>query len=315
MFKWSAQPPIEPALALMVVLFALATRTEGWELVIGTAVCGSVVFAAEIAGGVAGQGVGNVFPALLLFTLTWALGRVLFRHSQVASAQQHRADRMEVQQEALAKQAAERERARIARELHDVIAHSLSMIVVQAAAERRTLGPAQESCAGVLAAIENTGRQTMSELRRLLGVLRKDDAGLSFSPQPGLNQLHNLVDELAEAGVEVELRTSGDLSRVPAGIDLSAFRIIQECLTNVVKHARATEATVDVNCRPRCIEIEVTDNGRGSTTSGTRGGFGLIGMRERAAVYDGQVEAGRLSTGGYKVHALLRFDPTELALL
>jgi signal transduction histidine kinase len=110
------------------------------------------------------------------------------------------------------------------------------------------------------------------------------------------------------------VRTNGEPTRVPAGLDLSAYRIIQECLTNVVKHARATEATVDVNCRPRCIEIEVTDNGRGPTPHGPAGGFGLIGIRERAAVYNGEVEAGGLSTGGYKVRALLRFDPTELAL-
>jgi signal transduction histidine kinase len=313
MFKWSDQPPIEPALSLMVVLFALATRAEGWELTVGTVICGSLVFAGEIIGGIAGQGVGNVFPALLLFALTWVLGRVLFRHSQVASAQQDRADRLELEQEVRAQEAAERERARIARELHDVIAHSLSMIVVQAAAERRTLGSEQQSCAGVLAAIENTGRQTMSELRRLLGVLRKDDTGLSFSPQPGLDHLPDLVAELAEAGVDVDVKTSGELTRVPAGVDLSAYRIIQECLTNVVKHARATKATVEVSQRPRCLEIEVTDNGQGSTADGPDG-FGLIGMRERTAVYDGQVEAGPLTTGGYKVRAMLRFDPTELAL-
>jgi signal transduction histidine kinase len=314
MFKWSDQPPIEPALALLVALFALARHSEGWRLRVGTAVCGAVVFAAEIIGGLAGQGVGNVFPALLVFTMSWVLGRVVHNHSRIASVHLARADRLEVQQDILVGKAAERERSRIARELHDVIAHSLSLIVVQAAAERRTLGSEDQSSAAVLATIENTGRQAMAELRRLLGVLRKDDAELRLSPQPGLAQLPALVAQLNATGVEVEVNTAGEIARLPPGIDLSAYRIIQECLTNVVKHACATQAKIDLTCHRRSMEIEVTDNGHGSITDGHRRGYGLIGMRERAAVYEGEVEAGPLPTGGYKVRALLRFDPSELAV-
>src|SRR5271166_4747232 len=187
MFNWAGQPPFEPALALVVALFALATWAEGWQLVVGTVVAALTIFTVEIVGGVAGQGVGNVFPALLLFTLSWVMGRIVHGHRQQAEGQQDRADRLEHKQVEHARRAAELERSRIARELHDVVEHSLSMIVVQAAAERRFIGVDQGSTSAVLESIEYTGRQAMAELRRLLGVLRKDDASLSLSPQPGLS--------------------------------------------------------------------------------------------------------------------------------
>ena len=311
MFKLSEQPPFEPALAIIVALFTLATTADGWQLAVGTAISGSIVLTGEILGGLAGQGVGNVFPAVLLFTLSWVMGRIVHQHRATAVGQQDRADRLEQQQEERARRAAELERSRIARELHDVVAHALSMIVVQAAAERRVLAPGQASTAAVLEAIEHAGRQAMTELRRLLGVLRKDDLTPSLAPQPGLSKLPELISELAEAGVAVQVSTQGDVTRLPPGLDLSVYRIIQESLTNVMKHAHATRADVQVHCRPQSLEIEVVDDGRGGAAVGLDG-FGLIGMRERAAVYGGRVQAGLLDGGGYRVHAVLPFDAAEL---
>ncbi len=311
MFEPSEQLPFEPGLAVIVALFALASIADGWQLVAGTVVAGSVMLAGEIAGGVAGQGVGNVFPAILLFTLSWVMGRIVHQHRATAAGQQHRAERLEQEQEERARRAAELERSRIARELHDVVAHALSMIVVQAAAERRVLPAGQESTDTVLAAIEHAGRQAMTELRRLLGVLRRDDIAPSLTPQPGLSRLPDLVAELAEAGVAVQVSTQGDLSRLPAGLDLSVYRIIQESLTNVMKHAQASRADVQVHCRPQALEIDVVDDGNGAGAAGGDG-FGLIGMRERVAVYGGRVQAGRVDSGGYRVHAVLPFEAAEL---
>jgi len=322
MFSLSQQPPFEPAAALMVAFFALGNNAAGRPLIAGTVLAGGLITGDELLGGAEGQGVGNVFPALLLFTLCWVIGRVVHQHRTTATGQQDRADRLEQEQQALAAQAAERERSRIARDLHDVVAHSLSMIVIQAAAERRVLTAGQESTGAVLEAIEHTGRQAMAELRRMLGVLRREDGPLSLSPQPGLRQLPDLVAQLAEANLLVELSTEGELSRLPPGLDLSAYRIIQESLTNVVKHASATKAGVSVRCRPQVLEIEVQDNGPGEPSgrghghgASARGGFGLIGMRERAAVYGGHVQAGRAEAGGYLVRAVLPFDTAEVAPL
>ena len=312
MFNLAEQPPFEPGLAVVVALFALGSRAGGRRGGIAAVFALSLMLAVEVAGGIAGQGVGNAFPAILLFTLSWVLGRIVYHYSHLASSQQDRADRLEREQGIRARQAAELERARIARELHDVIAHSLSMIVVQAAAERRALAAGQGSPEAVLESIENAGRQTMAELRRLLGVQRKGDRGLSLAPPPGLGQLRDLVNELANSGIDVNLSTAG-AARLPSGVDLSAYRIVQECLTNVVKHAGATHVDIQVVCQDRSIEIEVADNGRSASRSSGDAGFGLIGIRERAAVYDGEVVAGPLDGGGYRVRTVLRFDAGERA--
>jgi len=311
MFSLSVQPPLEPALAIIVALFALASYTDGRPLAVGTVFSGGVVLGGEAAGAIAGQGIGNVFGAILIFAVSWVMGRMVRQHRENASGQQVRADRLEKEQEERTRRAAELERSRIARELHDVVAHGLSMIVVQAAAERRVLKPGQESTGAVLEAIEHSGRQAMTELRRLLGVLRRDDGPISLSPQPGLSRLPELVAELAESGVAVQVSTMGDVSRLPPGLDLSVYRIIQESLTNVLKHAHASRADVQVHCRPQSLEIDVLDDGIGGSPA-PGDGFGLIGMRERVAVYGGSVHAGRAEGGGYQVHAVLPFEAAEL---
>ena len=245
-----------------------------------------------------------MLPAVVFYVLIFMLGRMVHAHRRHASGQQDRAERLEREQDALAARAVATERSRIARELHDVIAHSLSVIVVQAAAERRVLGPGRDSTAETLESIEQAGRQAMTELRRLLGLLRKSDGELSLAPQPGLGELGDLVAEVREAGVEVDMRTDGDLAVLPRGLDLTAYRIVQECLTNVLKHAGAHRVEVSLRCLGRCLDIDVTDDGT-SARAPSPGGFGLVGMRERVSVYGGTVQAGHRDGGGFRVHARL----------
>jgi signal transduction histidine kinase len=314
MFSAKAQPPFEPFLAILVSVFALASRVDGRRLWVTASIAGSLVLAGEIRGEVAGQGVGNVLPALLFYVLIFVLGRMVHAYRRHASGQQDRADRLEREQEALAAQAVATERSRIARELHDVIAHSLSVIVVQAAAERRVLGPGRESTADTLESIEQAGRQAMTELRRLLGLLRKSDGELSLAPQPGLAELGDLVAQVREAGVAVDLRTGGDLAGLPRGLDLTAYRIVQECLTNVLKHAAAHRVEISLRCLGRCLDIDVTDDGTAAATP-SPGGFGLVGMRERVSVYGGTVQVGHHDGGGFRVHARLPVEAGDQAAL
>jgi signal transduction histidine kinase len=203
-----------------------------------------------------------------------------------------------------AEQAADDERTRIARELHDVVAHHLSVIAVQAGAARLAGGEGAPG-AGSLVTIEAASRHALSELRRALGVLRSDDPATGIAPQPGLDQLDRLADRLRDAGLPLELATTGDLSAIPGGIGLSAYRIVQEALTNVLNHAGRAETTVRVVCSPAEIHVCV-HNGpptlhRPAKPEG--GGHGLIGMRERVAAYGGSLQAGALASGGFEVTA------------
>ena len=309
MFNWADQPPFEPFLAMIVALYAMASLTSGRRLIWGTAIPTAVFAAGEITGGLAGQGIGNVFPALLFWCLAWILGRAAHAYRLMAHNQQARADKLEDEQDLRIAAAASDERVRIARELHDVIAHGLSVIVVQAGAERRVLGPGQESTAEVLRSIEDTGRQAMTELRRLLGLLRRGEDRPALRPQPGLSALPALVQEVTDAGLEVELRTEGDLAEIPKGVDMSAYRIVQESLTNVLKHANARHVALALRCRNRRVEIDVTDDGGGTADHGPADGYGLAGMRERAAVYGGWVTASSVGDHqGFQVQAVLPFD-------
>ena len=312
MFRAKAQPPIEPWLAMLVAVFALASRVDGRRLRVAASIAGGLFLAGEIRAELAGQGTGNVLPAVLFYVLIFALGRVVHAHRRHAWGQQDRAERLEREQDALAARAVAAERSRIARELHDVIAHSLSVIVVQAAAERRVLGPGRDSTAETLESIEQAGRQAMTELRRLLGLLRKSDGELSLAPQPGLAELGDLVAEVRGAGVEVDVRTDGDLAVLPRGLDVTAYRIVQECLTNVLKHAAARRVQISLHCLGRCLDIDVTDDGTSAAVP-SPGGFGLVGMRERVSVYGGTVQAGHRDGGGFRVHARLPVEAGDQA--
>jgi signal transduction histidine kinase len=196
------------------------------------------------------------------------------------------------------------ERARIARELHDAIAHHVSMMVVQAGAERRVLDDGAESTREVLSTIERVGRSALTEMRRLVGMLRGDD-GDELAPQPSLAGVPALVDGLRDAGFPVELRVDGERRELPVGIELSAYRVIQEGLTNALKHAGRAHVRVHVKYGPGSLQLEIADDGTGSPAALPSGGHGLAGIQERVALYGGELETGPGSSGGFVLRVLL----------
>ncbi|MDQ4055582.1 MAG: sensor histidine kinase, partial [Actinomycetota bacterium] len=210
-----------------------------------------------------------------------------------------------------ARRAVADERARIARELHDLVAHSMGVIVIQAQGAQRAIDPSPERAREALASIERAGRSGMAELRRLLGLLTEtgDDAD-STAPQPGLDQLPDLVDRVRATGLAVDLAVEGDVRPLPAGLELTGYRIVQEAITNVLKHAGATTVDVRVRYQPDSLDIDVRDHGRGSASAATNGGHGLVGMRERVGLYGGSVTAGPRPEGGFSVRARIPVDGT-----
>jgi signal transduction histidine kinase len=216
------------------------------------------------------------------------------------------AELLEREQELRAHEAVAEERARIARELHDLVAHNVSVMVVQAGAERHALGEEQASTRDALTSIEHSGRQALAEARRLLGMLRGKGASEDLQPQPSIDQIDLLVEQVARAGLQVKLEVEGEPVPLPAGVDLCAYRVVQEGLTNALKHAGAGQAEVVLRYAPRAFEVEIRDDGRGSSDlSGEGAGHGLIGMRERVTLYGGELKAGPREGGGFRVHAHL----------
>jgi signal transduction histidine kinase len=244
----------------------------------------------------------------IVFGLIWTVAFALGRKFQEADEAKERAARAEREREERARAAVTEERARIARELHDVVGHSVSVMTVQASAVRRLLRPEQEREREALLVVERTGREALAEMRRMVGVLRRPEEGPALAPQPSLEHLERLVEQAREAGLSVELRVEGDRQPLPAGIDLTAYRLVQEGLTNAIKHARADQAQVVVRYGDGDLEVTVSDDGRGAG-SGDGGGHGLVGMRERVAVYGGELEAGPQAEGGYLLRAKLPVIP------
>ena len=198
----------------------------------------------------------------------------------------------------------EEERARIARELHDIVSHAISVVTVQTQAVRRRLGPEHAREADDLRAVEATAREAMADLRRLFGVLRADGDAPSLAPQPGLGELERLLEQTRAAGLAVELEIEGAAGPLPPGADLAAYRVVQEALTNVRRHAHASRATVRLIFGGDRLEIVVDDDGAGASGNGD-GGHGLVGMRERLVLYGGELEAGPRPGGGFRVRATL----------
>jgi signal transduction histidine kinase len=245
------------------------------------------------------------------FAFAWFLG-VLQRNRREHTAKLEALNRqLAEERESRARWAVSEERSRIARELHDVIAHTVSVMVVQAGAARRVAATRPEQARDAMTSIESTGRQALGEMRRLVGVLRNSDEPTTLDPQPRLADVPALVEQARKAGLDVELDVWGEPRPLPAGVDLSAYRIVQEALTNVRKHAGPASVQVQVRYGPQSLHIEVADDGRSSAAhAGTNGnrGQGLIGMRERVALYGGKLEVGRTSEGGFRVLADLPLE-------
>jgi len=244
-----------------------------------------------------------VYP-LFYFGAAGGIGAFVRQRALRLSAVEGRAAALESELQREAELAAAEERARIARELHDVVAHGLSLMVVQAEAAEEMLTRNPEAAAQPLRRVQDTGRQSLAEMRRLLGVLRTADSGPpSTAPQPSLRRLPDLVREAAEVGLQVDVDVAGEPVELPPGLELAAYRIVQEALTNTRRHARASRACVRLGYGPAALRVEITDDG--SATEGTPAGHGLIGMRERAALYDGTLDAGPGPGGGFRVVAVL----------
>jgi signal transduction histidine kinase len=232
------------------------------------------------------------------FGIAWAAGYALRERAEKAEAAETRAMQAEREREAAARLAVAEERARIARELHDVVAHAVSVMVLQVGAVRHKLPDAMADDRDALRGVERAGRTALTEMRRLLAAMRRDGDEVEFTPQPGLDGLDSLLEEVGRAGLPVELHVDGEPIPLPRGVDLSAYRIVQEGLTNALKHAHASTAGVTVRYRPEELEIEVRDDGLGSTTTDGHG-HGLVGVRERVKIYGGEMAAGAASGGGF----------------
>jgi signal transduction histidine kinase len=222
---------------------------------------------------------------------------------------------LEAEQEATTRHAVQRERARIARELHDVVTHNVAVMIVQAGAARTVIDAAPEKARQAMLAVEAGGRAAMTELRHVMGLLNataedgNPGAGPELAPQPSLDHLAALAERIRDAGVPVELTVRGTPAPLPPGVDLAAYRVVQEALTNTVKHAAGAHVRITVDYTSDAVDVDVTDTGGTPTTSLAAGnGRGLIGLRERLAVYGGTLHAGARPTGGYRVRATIPLD-------
>jgi len=244
----------------------------------------------------------TVVPAIAMYLVRRAVRDRQLRAETLAA----RAELLEREHELRANQAVAEERARIARELHDLVAHNVSVMVVQAGAERHALPDGQDSTREALTSIEQAGRQALAEARRLLGMLRPGGEREGLEPQPSVDQIDLLVEQVQRAGLPVRLEIEGEPGPLPAGVDLCAYRIVQEGLTNALKHAGPAQAEVLLHYEPRGLDIEVRDDGHGlPEANGDGSGHGLIGMRERVALYGGSLETGPRDGGGFQIHAHL----------
>lgn len=258
---------------------------------------------------------GDIFFPASFGTVFWLVGRATASRTRLTAELHEAAVRADEERETQASRAVADERRRIAREMHDVVAHSVSMMVVQAGGARRILDrdPARAVAAAEL--IERTGREALAEMRRLLGVLHPGEHA-EYTPQPTLRELDVLVERTRGAGVPVSLAVDGERRELPAGLDLAAYRVVQEALTNVVKHGGGAPTEVQVHYRADAVEVRIADRGNGALTTRLGGsGQGLVGMRERVRMYGGELHAGRRRGGGFEVQVRLPLEGEDEAAL
>jgi signal transduction histidine kinase len=248
--------------------------------------------------------VGDFIWDTITFTIAWVIGFAVGEKYREVDEAKERAALAEREREERARRAVADERARIARELHDVVGHSVSVMTVQASAVRRLLEQDQERVSEALQVVEQTGREALAEMRRMVGVLRHAEEAPALAPQPSLGEIERLVQHARDRGLPVELSIEGDPVDLPTGIDLTAYRLVQEGLTNAIKHAHAQQAEVVIRYEDGHVELTVSDDGSGGGDGGGSG-HGLVGMRERVTVYGGELEAGPRPEGGFRLRARL----------
>jgi signal transduction histidine kinase len=308
----SPSDPSIPLVTTVAMAYALVAHSPLRQAIVGSAILIAGTTAQVI---VAGQSIASLGFAYTFLAVIWAIGRLV----RLRTAQ---AVRAEVQIERLRNEEAERarsvaiaERSRIARELHDVIAHSVSVMVVQAGAAQQVLRADPAAAERALDAVQSTGRQAISELGQLLGVLREGGAELGLAPQPTLAELPALIADAESTGVSATLTTGGVPFPLPAGIELAVYRVVQEALTNTRKHAGGhAHAEVRLDYRPNEVILDISDDGHSPTemkrdAGGT--GHGLVGMRERISTYGGTLIAGPTANRGFRVHARIPVQAAE----
>ena len=288
-------PDLELVPALVAV-YSVAAHGERWVSFVGGVL--------SLVAGLLWLGVDDFLLPIVMFGGAWFAGRLVQKRQLYAQAFAERARVLERERAANSRVAAAEERVRIAREMHDAVGHSVSVMVVQAGAERLALGDERPGTRAALLAIERTGSEALAEMSRLVGVLRKEGEGLALAPRPSLARVDALVQTVRDAGVPVDLRVEGEEQALPPGVDVSAYRVVQEALTNVVKHAGPARASVVVRYGDRAVEVEVTDDGS-RPVNGKVAGYGLAGMRERVELHGGTLEAGGRNEGGFTVKARL----------
>jgi signal transduction histidine kinase len=293
----------------LATAFLLGNLRNGLKAAVGLVIVlvGIVIVVYNIPGP---QTVGDFAFIPLRFVVAWVAGYALRERAEQAEAAEVRATQAERDREAAARIAVAEERARIARELHDVVAHAVSVMVLQVGAVRHKLPRALEEDRDALGRVEQAGRTALAEMRRLLGAMRSDGDGLELAPHPGVDRLDSLVDDVGRAGLPVRLHVDGDPFPLPRAIDLSAYRIVQEGLTNALKHAHASHVDVTFHYRPDELHIEVRDDGEGRSASDGLG-HGLVGMRERVKIYGGEMTAGTAPEGGFVLGARLPLEGYE----
>jgi signal transduction histidine kinase len=286
---------------LLLAFWAIGAQDEARQAVAGVAIGGASI-AVLVERDVRiepADAIGVVIAGAGLSVAAFALQRRARRAAEL----EQRAVALEREREQRERVAVAEERRRIARDLHDVVAHGVGVMTVQAGAARLLLDDDPGRARAPLLAVEQTGRQALGELRRLLGILRADEPEPALRPQPGLADLEELVAQARDAGLPVELVIEGAPAPLPAGVDLAAYRIVQEGLTNTRKHAGPARACVAVRYAPEALELEISDDGRAGANGD--GGHGLVGMRERVALYGGRLDAGPRPEGGFSIHARL----------
>jgi signal transduction histidine kinase len=298
--------PLSPFLAELILMFTVAYQLPLRPALFGYGIGLAYVIVDFGSGRI--QEISQASAQSGFYLLAWAAGRALRGHEQRREAAERHVVRVELEREEQARAAVVEERARIARELHDAVAHSVSVMVLQAGGVRRLLGddPAREREREALAGVEETGRQAVHELHRMLGILRKADPGAELSPSPSLRRVEELVTQVRGAGLDTSLTIEGEPMELAPGLDMSAYRIVQEALTNALRYAPGASVGVTVSYG-RTLELEVRDSGaRVNGTPPTKGsGHGIVGMRERAELFGGTLEAGPAPGGGWLVRARL----------
>ncbi|MFB4303122.1 sensor histidine kinase [Actinomadura sp. NTSP31] len=299
------QVPMAPDLGILMCMYTLAAGSSLWWGIAAGLVTemGAGILAFRYASGFRDQ-LASWWMVSVCVAGVWLLGLYMRTRRAYLASLEERAARLERERDTEVQMAMAGERARIARELHDVVAHNVSVIVVQSDGASFAIESDPGRAKRAMETISSTGRQALAEMRRMLGVLRESDTGGSYAPQPGVAQLSELVGQLRSSGLPVSLEIDGVPVEMSEGRQLTVFRIVQEALTNTLKHGGAkVTAKVGLHYFDDAVEIEVSDDGRGAAAISDGRGHGLVGMRERVAVYGGDVEAGPRPGGGFTVRA------------